>query len=105
MRGKAAMTVNDDEGRGGDPAPSPVLEHVPERTGSFQKAEPCPGAAPPRTLVDMFGGSSEEDRPVLLMPGTRFHGRYRVGPCVGHGGMGHVYEATDERTKGRCALK
>jgi diguanylate cyclase (GGDEF)-like protein len=41
----------------------------------------------------------------LLAPDTLFHGRYRVVRCVAAGGMGAVYEVTDENTQRQRALK
>jgi serine/threonine protein kinase len=66
---------------------------------------PCAEVGPPGTLDGEMGSASDGNRPVLLAPGQLFHGRYRVEACVGHGAMGHVYEALDERTNGRRALK
>jgi len=40
-----------------------------------------------------------------LAPGYLFHGRYRVTRPLRAGGMGTVYEVTDERTGSRRALK
>ncbi|MRG97723.1 serine/threonine-protein kinase [Polyangium spumosum] len=42
---------------------------------------------------------------VALAPAQLFHGRYRIVRSIRMGGMGAVYEATDERTAGRRALK
>ncbi|MDC3955920.1 protein kinase domain-containing protein [Polyangium jinanense] len=41
----------------------------------------------------------------LLAPAQLFHERYRIVRTIRTGGMGAVYEATDERTAGRRALK
>lgn len=42
----------------------------------------------------------------LLSPGTVLRERYMIVDCVGQGGMGAVYRATDLRLKGRvCAIK
>src|SRR5450432_611507 len=49
------------------------------------------------------GGSSSTD--LLLEPGTLVNGLYRLVRLVGVGGMGEVWEARHERTKGRVALK
>lgn len=38
-------------------------------------------------------------------PGTLVNGIYRLVRCMGSGGMGEVWEALHERTKGRVALK
>jgi serine/threonine protein kinase len=40
-----------------------------------------------------------------LTPGTLLQSRYRIGRAIGHGGMGAVYEVTDERLDARAALK
>ena len=49
------------------------------------------------------GGSTSTD--LLLEPGTLVNGLYRLVRLVGVGGMGEVWEARHERTKGRVALK
>src|SRR5450432_1365856 len=49
------------------------------------------------------GGSTSTD--LLLEPGTLVNGLYRLVRLVGLGGMGEVWEARHERTKGRVALK
>lgn len=41
----------------------------------------------------------------LLTPGTTLQGRYLIGRVVGYGGMGAVYEVTDQRLDARVALK
>ncbi|MDI3284967.1 protein kinase [Polyangium sp. 15x6] len=41
----------------------------------------------------------------VLVPDALFHGRYRVIRCIKAGGMGAVYEAFDEATRRRRALK
>ncbi len=43
--------------------------------------------------------------PTSLASGTLFHRRYRVVRCIKAGGMGAVYEVTDEKTQARRALK
>src|SRR3954464_11250170 len=40
-----------------------------------------------------------------LPPGTLLQQRYRIGRVIGYGGMGAVYEVTDERLDARAALK
>lgn len=42
---------------------------------------------------------------ILLTPGTVLQHRYRIGRVVGYGGMGAVYEVTDQRLDARAALK
>ena len=37
--------------------------------------------------------------------GLVLHDTYALGPCIGHGGMGEVYEATHVRLPGRFAVK
>lgn len=37
--------------------------------------------------------------------GMVLHDTYTLGPCIGHGGMGEVYEATHVRLPGRFAVK
>jgi serine/threonine-protein kinase len=49
------------------------------------------------------GGSTATDP--ALEPGTLVNGLYRLVRLVGVGGMGEVWEARHERTKGRVALK
>src|SRR5688572_11481512 len=41
----------------------------------------------------------------MFVPDTVFHARYRVVRCIKAGGMGAVYEAFDETTRRRRALK
>ena len=41
----------------------------------------------------------------VLLPGTVFHGRYRVVRCIKTGGMGTLYEVLDDKTDTRRALK
>src|SRR5258705_6179865 len=40
-----------------------------------------------------------------LTPGTLLQDRYRIGRAIGYGGMGAVYEVTDQRLDARAALK
>src|SRR5947209_14199380 len=44
-------------------------------------------------------------RTSMLTPGTILQGRYRVVRQLARGGMGTVYEATDERLDATVALK
>src|SRR5436305_12951678 len=46
-----------------------------------------------------------ERRTEMLTPGTILQGRYRVVRQLARGGMGTVYEATDERLDATVALK
>ncbi|HYN85031.1 MAG TPA: protein kinase [Pyrinomonadaceae bacterium] len=41
----------------------------------------------------------------MIQPGTLLQNRYRVVRRIGHGGMGAVYAATDERFKSKVAIK
>ena len=41
----------------------------------------------------------------MIAPATLIAGRYTVVRCIGHGGMGAVYEATDQRLSTPVALK
>jgi serine/threonine protein kinase len=47
----------------------------------------------------------QAQREISFQAGTLFHGRYRVVRCIKSGGMGAVYEATDDKTSGPRALK
>src|SRR4051794_10667726 len=40
-----------------------------------------------------------------LAPGLLLQNRYRIGRAIGYGGMGAVYDVTDERLDARAALK
>ncbi|HEY3231706.1 MAG TPA: protein kinase, partial [Roseiflexaceae bacterium] len=40
-----------------------------------------------------------------LTPGTLLQNRYRIGRAIGYGGMGAVYEVTDQRLDAHAALK
>lgn len=50
-------------------------------------------------------GRSSRDATAVLPPGTRFADRYVIDKCVGVGGMGVVYRATDSLTQKVVALK
>src|SRR5262245_43956086 len=43
--------------------------------------------------------------PLLLGPGSVFHGRYAIVRSLASGGMGVVYEVFDQRTNRRRAIK
>jgi Protein kinase domain/PglZ domain len=43
--------------------------------------------------------------PPPLAPGLLLQNRYRIGRAIGYGGMGAVYDVTDERLDARAALK
>ena len=46
------------------------------------------------------------DDPSVLPPGTSlYHGAYAVGQCVGHGGFGITYRATDLKLRRMVAIK
>ena len=46
-----------------------------------------------------------EAKPLVLVEGGVFHGRYEVVRCLRAGGMGAVYEVLDRKTRRRRALK
>ncbi len=46
-----------------------------------------------------------EAKPLVLVEGGVFHGRYEVVRCLRAGGMGAVYEVVDRKTRRRRALK
>src|SRR5262249_48509523 len=54
-------------------------------------------------LLDPFYFASRSEHP--FEPGTLLEGRFRIVREVAQGGMGVVYEATDEKLERRIALK
>jgi serine/threonine protein kinase len=59
-----------------------------------------------RAMVGLPSGETPDPfREVELTPGDRVMDRYRVGPLLGSGGMGAVFEALDERLQRTVAIK
>jgi len=62
---------------------------------------PCLPPAPADPTPEGTGGL----RPAWAGPGSRLLGRYRLGPRLGQGGMGEVFDAWDTLLHRRVALK
>src|SRR5262245_4057877 len=101
-----------------------ALEHEPGERASFLE-QACPDDAALRRAVESLlehhrkaqhfletraltvsyrSGQTDPSRESLPSPGDRF-GTYRIGPLLGSGGMGAVYEAVDIETGRRVGLK
>src|SRR5258706_2343596 len=69
----------------------------------------CKPARPPPTRPPASRDLGDpRKRMIAVMPlraGTLLQGRYLIGRPIGHGGMGAVYEVTDQRLDARAALK
>jgi hypothetical protein len=101
-----------------------ALEHQPSERASFLDNACSDDAALRREVESLLGhhekaqhfletcalttsyraGHHELSRQTFPSPGERF-GKYRIGPLLGAGGMGVVYEAVEIETGRRVALK
>lgn len=106
----------------GLPDESPLSSAGPDAPATSRRASRPPGASPDAMGQTVAGVSGAEPRDgvgpgavsgAAVVPASVIHlpqegdvmGPYRIGRCVGRGGMGAVYEAIDRRLDRKVAVK
>ena len=82
-----------------DQKPNPRREDA-DLTPTPSEVTPTPLASPRGGDLPKVSGADP-----ALAPGTELDGRYRIVRFIAAGGMGEVYEATDEALGAKIALK
>ncbi|MGQ9367114.1 serine/threonine-protein kinase [Azospirillum sp. A39] len=98
------------DGARGAPPPRPVPAGAPSLAPPPAADERCPACFERRAVREAcrhcgYPAACDSRPGIHLMPGTRLHGRYRVGRILGQGGFGATYLGWDERLQVKVAVK